>query len=398
MNKIFSSFWFNVTSLLIAAFIMTRIFMMVIESTTFKWNDEGFQEKLKNKLEQNCKNLNLDTNGDGCYSYGKNREQFCLKTSSYKKIFNITSDTIFIEHSLNNGESSIYLLATSEVNLLLGYRTINTLSKEVESDVLAVGSIFHKQDKEVVEKEKRGIRWLQASLEAVKTYSRQTVLFNGKIQFFIYYFSMIIVSFIIIDSQFLSRNRKLLHKNTEFLDSKSATIQRDDLQQLLENTQENIAGSDFHPEIEPNIFSNIFKHALESTLAYESKINRGELLANIEAYGNGLQERIERRFLFVRYFLNTIPSLGFIGTVYGISEALKVTSKLTGESLTYERMLANEMLGQNLNVAFDTTLIGLVASIILSLFADWLENREMSFVIDARHKILNRFSLIQNIK
>jgi biopolymer transport protein ExbB/TolQ len=382
-----SSFGLQVFFIVLGAFLMTRLLMEVVEIGFFKWDDTAAQTNFTEILVKKCQNLQLDGNVHGDYVYNKTKDtRFSLVVSS---------DSILVKMDADTFHAS-YTIATSERNMILGYRTTNTGEKDVEANILNLGAKLKALDVEVEMKEKKGIRWLQAVLEAVKESVRLTSFFNGSIQFYIYLFSMIIVAFLIIDFQFLIRNKQQLAENT-FLASQNPVLSRKELSGQLSKVNEDIRRAEYHPEIEPNIMLNLLKHSLEVLLTYESEINKGEVLANIEAYGQGLQERLERRFQIIRYFLNAIPSLGFIGTVWGISEALTITSKLTGESLPYERMVANGTLGQSLNFAFDTTLVGLVASIILSFFTDWLENRELSFVIDARHKILNRLSIIHKI-
>ncbi|MBK7387686.1 MAG: MotA/TolQ/ExbB proton channel family protein [Bacteroidetes bacterium] len=333
----------------------------------------------------------MSTEEDGSYTY-PNGSSFSLR---------ITEDSIYVKQ---NNTDSIYNLAKTTrfilpVKIIFGYRTINTATGELESSTLNLGAKLQKLDKDnSIDKDKKGIRWMQAVIQTVKTNSRLSTFFNGFIQWFIYFFSMIIIVFVIIDFGFLNKNSKLLNKN-DFLKSETLTVEKNELEKLLQETKQELNQSEGHPELEPNIFLNIYQHSLSSLLSFNnSEINKGELVANLEAYGQGFQERIERRFQILKYFLNAIPSLGFIGTVMGISEALTITSKLTGESLPYERMVANDTLSQSLNFAFDTTLVGLFASILLSLFSDWLENREVSFVVEVRQRILSRLLLIQELK
>lgn len=67
----------------------------------------------------------------------------------------------------------------------------------------------------------------------------------------------------------------------------------------------------------------------------------------------------ESRQSVIRYLLWAIPSLGFIGTVIGISQALVKAGELTGGD--------TKVVTDTLGVAFDTTLVALI----LSMFAMW---------------------------
>lgn len=382
MKNFYKSFWLQALFILFGAFLMTRILTEGIEFLTYDWNSSVSGQKFIRELSENCRKLQIDTQ-QGCYIYPKAYKAMCAT---------IGNDQIEV---IIGNES--FVIAKSKRNEFLGSRSIEIGTGETESDMLRLGAAIQKLDEEVDSREKKSIRWLQALMDTAKSYSRWNTFFNGSIQFFIYYFSMIIFALFIIDNQFLNRNRNQLEREV-FLHSQEPVLSLQEVSDLVNRLDEEIKKTDYHPEIEPNILLNLLKHSFEALLSYKGKVNIGELITNVEAYGQGLQERIERRIQIIRYFLNAIPSLGFIGTVWGISEALTATSKLTGESLSYERMLANSSLGKSLSFAFDTTLVGLVATIVLSLLVDWLENREMSFVIDVRHKLLNRLTVIEAIR
>lgn len=383
MKNFYKSFWLQALFILFGAFLMTRIMTEGIEFFTYHWNDTDSEQEFNRALSENCVKLQIQPDPQGCYDYPAGKKMCAIIGEDQIKV-QISGDKTFV-------------IAKSKRNIFLGSRDIEIGTGETESDMLKLGAEIQKLDEKIDTREKKGIRWLQALMDTAKSYSRWNTFFNGSIQFFIYFFSMIICALFIIDIQFLIRNQNQLEKET-ILNNNEKILQRKEVIALVERLENEIHNADYHPEIEPNIFLNITKHTFETLLTYEHKIDTGEIISNIEAYSQSMQERIERRFQIIRYFLNAIPSLGFIGTVWGISEALTATSKLTGESLSYERMLANSNLGKSLSFAFDTTLVGLVATILLSLMVDWLETREVSFVIDIRHKMLNRLSNINELR
>jgi len=93
----------------------------------------------------------------------------------------------------------------------------------------------------------------------------------------------------------------------------------------------------------------------------------GLLNSSLEMY---LHE-IDLRYALVRYIVWLIPTLGFIGTVVGISIALA----FAGEADTQDPALLAE-LTKRLAVAFNTTLLALIMSAILVLIQHIVEAKE----------------------
>lgn len=80
---------------------------------------------------------------------------------------------------------------------------------------------------------------------------------------------------------------------------------------------------------------------------------------------------IDLRYSMIRYVVWVIPTLGFIGTVIGISLALAFAA---GADVKDPTLLAE--LTKRLAVAFNTTLMALVMSAILVLFQHIVQSRE----------------------
>ena len=76
------------------------------------------------------------------------------------------------------------------------------------------------------------------------------------------------------------------------------------------------------------------------------------------------KENAESDQSLIRYLTWVIPSIGFIGTVLGISQALSIAN--SGDMT----LIAN-----TLGVAFDTTLISLILSIVVMFFFHDLQER-----------------------
>ena len=89
------------------------------------------------------------------------------------------------------------------------------------------------------------------------------------------------------------------------------------------------------------------------------------------------KERLESERSMVRYIAWAIPSIGFIGTVRGIGEALAQAHKAVEGDITGVTM--------SLGVAFNSTLIALLLSIILMLIVHQIQLQQQRLVLDAEH-------------
>ncbi|MGD8376810.1 MAG: MotA/TolQ/ExbB proton channel family protein [Acidobacteriota bacterium] len=85
-------------------------------------------------------------------------------------------------------------------------------------------------------------------------------------------------------------------------------------------------------------------------------------------------ERLESELSMVRYIAWAIPSIGFIGTVRGIGEALAQAHKAV------EGDIAG--VTQSLGVAFNSTFIALLLSIVLMFFLHQLQSTQERLVLD----------------
>ncbi|RMH15530.1 MAG: MotA/TolQ/ExbB proton channel family protein [Acidobacteria bacterium] len=85
-------------------------------------------------------------------------------------------------------------------------------------------------------------------------------------------------------------------------------------------------------------------------------------------------ERLDSELSLVRYIAWAIPSIGFIGTVRGIGEALgQAHQAVEGDIAGVTR---------SLGVAFNSTFIALLISIFLMFFVHWLQLKQERLVLD----------------
>ncbi len=103
---------------------------------------------------------------------------------------------------------------------------------------------------------------------------------------------------------------------------------------------------------------------------------------------DALNTRFEADNAMIRYIIWAIPSIGFVGTVRGIGQALASADKaLAGDIAT---------MTENLGIAFNSTMVALVISILLMLLLHGLQQRQDRWLVDIQdyceRLLLNRIS------
>ena len=78
-----------------------------------------------------------------------------------------------------------------------------------------------------------------------------------------------------------------------------------------------------------------------------------------------LVEVREREYTLVSWLIGLVPTLGFIGTIYGMMMAMGGAGEVVGAEGQQELKSSIDKLSGHLGTAFDTTLIALVLSILL---------------------------------
>jgi len=129
-----------------------------------------------------------------------------------------------------------------------------------------------------------------------------------------------------------------------------------------------------------SLMVNRVRKALE---LFEKRNNNAEIASFLNAQSDIDANRSSGSYTLIKVFLWAIPILGFIGTVQGLSIAVGSLSTGSGDPNQLKESI-NELTG-GLGVAFDTTLLGLVLSMILSfpLASMQKEEEEVLTLIDA---------------
>lgn len=110
--------------------------------------------------------------------------------------------------------------------------------------------------------------------------------------------------------------------------------------------------------------------------------------------------QVESSYTMVRGFIWAIPVLGFIGTVWGLSEALaNFTGVLAAADQMDEIRTALQDVTGGLSTAFETTLHGLVAALIVHMLLISMRRKEEQFLDDCKDycqkHVVGRLRLIQ---
>lgn len=108
-------------------------------------------------------------------------------------------------------------------------------------------------------------------------------------------------------------------------------------------------------------------------------------------------ERNQANAKILQYIIWVIPTLGFIGTVLGIGDALLFTAGLQSAIIT-NQLLSENRVSTGIGVAFDTTLVALVLSVVLVFLHHILMNQEEKMLAKEKINTLRELLQSSNIK
>lgn len=118
--------------------------------------------------------------------------------------------------------------------------------------------------------------------------------------------------------------------------------------------------------------------------ALTAALHRFEATGNVQDSSSAVREvceteaeRLESELSIIRYIAWAIPSIGFIGTVRGIGDALAQAHKAVEGDITG--------VTQSLGVAFNSTFIALVISIVVMFFVHQLQLTQERLVLDTEN-------------
>lgn len=127
--------------------------------------------------------------------------------------------------------------------------------------------------------------------------------------------------------------------------------------------------------------TSIVRQMVQRALAqYQGSKSWSQANEVLQSTTEEMQQRVELGYTTVRYLSWLIPTLGFIGTVLGIANALEAVGQLTPEDFEQAAFLPEVV--TELGIAFSTTLVALILSGILIFFASFMQAEEEKFITD----------------
>lgn len=176
----------------------------------------------------------------------------------------------------------------------------------------------------------------------------------------------------------VSRERSLLQQNLVSIDEGESI--------LPEHAREHGRAVEALPE---PARSYLYPRALLTALnRFRSTRNVEDVSSAVDSICRAASERMDSELAMVRYIAWAIPSIGFIGTVRGISQAMSLAHKAVEGDISG--------VTANLGLAFNSTFVALVLAIILMFALFQLQRAQERLVLDTRSAC--DLYLIQNLQ
>lgn len=175
-----------------------------------------------------------------------------------------------------------------------------------------------------------------------------------------------------------SNDRRQIEKG--LLESGSTrALTESELQSIHQRVLEDGAGSDHH----------LHRLIHRIIVQYESTGSLGDARGVLDSSVELFQHSMGLRYNMLRYLIWLLPTLGFIGTLIGISLALGESSALPDLQVSAELESWIKTLTTRLGLAFNTTLVGLSLSAILVFCNSLASGREEQVLNDTSQYCLD---------
>jgi len=109
---------------------------------------------------------------------------------------------------------------------------------------------------------------------------------------------------------------------------------------------------------------------------------------SVEGRSQSFLEQSGTGFAVIRFLIWLIPSIGFIGTVLGIGNALLGTGAVLSDQQV-EQQAAIQLIASRLGTAFDTTFIALIVSIPAMFLVNVVQRKEEELIHDSSRATLD---------
>jgi biopolymer transport protein ExbB/TolQ len=139
-------------------------------------------------------------------------------------------------------------------------------------------------------------------------------------------------------------------------------------------------------KIVPSPVDFILPHRLYLALTSLATLKQPQAISGLLAdQSNADEAQVDDSYNFITMLLYVIPVLGFIGTVLGLGAAIgnfgSTLTQVGGANLDAMIPSLQGVTG-GLALAFDTTLLALIAALILQIYASFVRSMETSFLED----------------
>ena len=149
---------------------------------------------------------------------------------------------------------------------------------------------------------------------------------------------------------------------------------------LAPHTAEDILLKMYNEVDSPQRF--LLLNRIERAISNLKNIGRvSDVAEGLRAQADNDEIYMESTYNLVRNFVWAIPVLGFVGTVLGLSQAVGGFGKVVSEGADIEKLKgALGGVTSGLSVAFETTLIALIAALIVQLVMGFVKQKEEDFL------------------
>ena len=152
-------------------------------------------------------------------------------------------------------------------------------------------------------------------------------------------------------------------------------VEKEDLLKIAKNIKEDA--------LKEGSLANFIQKLL---MQFQTSSSIEQTLSMLNAQLEMRSSLIDLHYNMVRYLSWLIPTLGFIGTVVGIADALAYAGKVNGQGATFVADLT-----QKLAVAFDTTLVALIMSAVIVFLMHIIQGKEDSHLVEVGQYCLDNF-------
>ena len=191
------------------------------------------------------------------------------------------------------------------------------------------------------------------------------------IPYFIVFLSSWCLSILFIKSKKLALQQKALTLDL---------VPRDRNFVLAPSTATEILNAMYEEADAPKQF--ILLNRIERAISNLKNIGRvGDVAEGLRAQSDNDEIFMESTYNLLRGFIWAIPVLGFIGTVLGLSQAVGGFGEVVSQGADIEKLKSS--LGgvtSGLAIAFETTLIALVAALIIQMIMSFVKQKEEDFL------------------